>query len=64
MEHNTLIAYKFIEGDIVDIPEPEYERKHRIKVGKPTFSSKTENQMKRKTDNVKINDRDIKKRKL
>ena len=37
MEHNTLVTYKFIDGDIRRIPEPEYERKHCINVGKPTF---------------------------
>jgi hypothetical protein len=64
MEHNTLVTYKFIEGDIIDVPEPEYEKKNSISVGKPNFLSKTENYTKRKADNVKINDRDIKKRKL
>jgi len=59
---SLLVTYKFIEGDIIDVPEPEYERKHSIKVGKPTFLSKTENWMKCKADNVKINNRDIKKK--
>jgi hypothetical protein len=43
MEHNTLVTYKFIEGDIIDVPEPEYEKKNSISVGKPNFLSKTEN---------------------
>ena len=24
---NFIVTYKFIEGDIIEIPEPEYERK-------------------------------------
>ena len=63
MEHNTLVTYNFIEGEVIDVPEPEYESSHSIKVGKPTFSSRAENHIKYKADNIKINDRDIKKRK-
>jgi len=35
-----------------------------MKEKKPTFLSKTENRVKSKADNIKVNDRDIKKRKL
>ena len=59
MEHNTLVTYNFIECEIIDIPEPEYEKSHSINVGKPTFSSRTENPLKCKADNVKIKDRDL-----